>query len=115
MAALLGGSSTIRTSATADIFDDKTNVAHQHKEDSDNDGRNYGSSVVTPTPPRVGKSTGATTTPKMSILFNQSEDIKVGHFVKIEFVYRQRAHRETFGEVLRIFLANPTNQNKTMA
>ena len=50
----------------------------------------------------------------MSILFNWSEDIKVGHFGKFEFVDSQRAHCETFGEVPTIFLANPTNQNKTM-
>ena len=80
MASLLGGSSTIRTSASADLFDDKTDVAHQHKDASDNDGKNCGSSAVTSTPPRMGKSKLATTTPKTSILFNQSEDIKVGHF-----------------------------------
>ena len=57
----------------------------------------------------------ATTTPKIGILFNQSEDIKVGHFGKIEFVDSQRDHRETFGEVPMILLDNPTNQNKTMA
>ena len=93
MADLLRGSSTIRTSASANLFNDKTDVVHQHKEASDDDGKNYGSSVVTPIPPHVEKSKIDTTTPKMSILFNQSEDIKVGHFGKIEFVDSQRAHR----------------------
>ena len=115
MAALLGGSSTIRTITSANIFNDKTDVAHQHKEASDDDGKNYGSNAVTPIPPQVGKSKVATTTPKVSILFNQQEDIKVGHFGKIEFVDSQRSHPETFGEVPMIILATPTNQNKTMA
>ena len=90
-------------------------MAHQHKEASDDDGKNYGSSVVAPIPTHVRKSKVATNTPKISILFNQSEDIKVGHYGKIEFVDSQRAHRETFDEVPMILLANPTNQNKTMA
>ena len=115
MSDLLGGSSTIRTSASANLLIDKTNVAHQHKEASDDDGKNYGSSAVTQIPPHVGKSKVATTTPKISILFNQWEDIKVGHFGKVEFVDSQRAHRETFGEVPMILLANPANQLKTMA
>ena len=70
MAALLGGSSTIRTSASADIFDDKTNVAHNHKEASDKDGDNDGSIEVMPNPPCVSKYIVANNTPKMSILFN---------------------------------------------
>ena len=84
-------------------------MAHQHKEASDDDVENYGSSAVTVTPPRMIKSKLATTKPKMSILFNQLEDIKVSHFGKIEFVYRKRAYCETFCKVLMIFLANPTN------
>ena len=83
MSALLGGSSTIRTSDSADIFYDKTDVEHQKKEASDDNGDNDGSSAVMSTPPCVSKSKVATTTPKMSILFNQSEDIKVGHFGNI--------------------------------
>ena len=55
---------------SANIFNDKTDVAHQHKEASDEDGKNYGSSAVMPIPPHVGKSKVATTTPKISILFN---------------------------------------------
>ena len=109
MAALLGGSSTIITSASANLFNDKTDVAHQHKEASDDDGKNCESSAVTPIPLHVGKSKVDTTTPKISILFNQSEDIKVGHFGKIEFVDIQRARRETFGDVPMILLVNPTN------
>ena len=115
MAALLGGSSTIRTSASAGLFDDKTDVAHQRKEASDDDGKNYGSSAVTPTPPCVGKSKVATTTPEMSILFNQSKDIKVGNFLIIEFVDSQRDHRGTFGKFPTIFNDKPTNHNKIMA
>ena len=80
MAALLWGSSTIITSVGADIFDDKTDVAHQHKEASDNDGKNDWGSAVTPTPPCTGKNKVANTIPKRSILFNQSADIKVGYF-----------------------------------
>ena len=90
-------------------------MAHQHKEASDEDGKNYGSSAVTPIPPHVGKYKVVTTTPKMCILFNQSEDIKVGRFGQIEFVDSQRAYCETFGEVPTMLLANPTNQNKTMS
>ena len=46
-------------------------------------GKNDGSSAVTSTPPCVIKSKVAITTPIMSILFNQSADIKVGYFGKI--------------------------------
>ena len=90
-------------------------MAHQHKEASNNDGDIYGSSAVTSTPPCLSKSKVATTTRKMSILLNQSEDIKVGHFGIIEFVDRQRAHCETFVKVSTIYFDNPTNQNKIMA
>ena len=69
MAALLEGSSTIITSISADIFDAKTDVAHQNKESSDENGDNDGSSAVTSTPPRARKSRVDTTTLKMSILF----------------------------------------------
>ena len=47
MDSLLKGSSTIRTSVSADIFDAKNDVADHHKEYSDNDGKNDGSTVVT--------------------------------------------------------------------
>ena len=50
----------------------------------------------------------------MSILFNQSEYIKVGYFGKFEFVDSQRAHCENFDKDPMVFPANPTNQNKTM-
>ena len=80
MAALLKGSSTIRTSVSADIVYDKIDVVYQHKEASDDDGDNDGSSAVASTPPYASKYIVATTTPKFSILFNQSEDIKVGYF-----------------------------------
>ena len=40
MAALLKGSLTIGTSVSADLFDYKTDVAHQYKEASDNGGEN---------------------------------------------------------------------------
>ena len=70
MAALLGVSSTIRTSASADIFDDKTNVAHNHKEASDEYGDNDEIRAVMPNPHYVNKYKVANNTPKMSILFN---------------------------------------------
>ena len=57
----------------------------------------------------------ANTTPKMSILFNQLADIKVGYFGKFELVDIQRYHRDNFGDIPRIFPANPTKQEKTMA
>ena len=85
MAALLGGSSTIRTSVSADIFDDKTKGAHQHKEASDDNGNNDGSIMATLNPHRARKYKLATTTPKRSILFNQLEDIKVDYFGRFEF------------------------------
>ena len=106
---------TIRTSVSDDIFDAKTDVAHKHKEASDNNGKNDGIIVVTSTPPCASKSRVATTTPKMIILFNQSEYIKVGYFGKFEFVDIQRSHCETFGDNPMLIPANPTNQNKTMA
>ena len=81
MAALLRGSSTIRTSVCADIFDANTNAAHQNEEASGNGGDNYGSSAVMSTPPCAGISKVATATPKISILFNNLVDIKVGFFV----------------------------------
>ena len=96
MADLLGGSLTIRNITRADLFDSKTNAAHHHEEVSGEDGENNGSRMVTSTQPHAGKSKVATTTQKMSILFNQSEYIKVGYFGKFEFVDSQRAHCETF-------------------
>ena len=92
MAALLEVSSTIRTRFSTDIFDAKTDVVHHNKEASGEDGNNGGSSAVTSTPPRAIKSRIATTTPKMSILFNQSDDIKVGYFGNVGFVDSKRAH-----------------------
>ena len=50
----------------------------------------------------------------MSILFNQSEYIKVGYFGKFGFLDSQRAHLETFGKDPMLFPANPINRNKTM-
>ena len=114
MTALLEGSWTIRTNVSADIFYDKTYVAHRNKEFSDDDGENDGSSTVTSTPPHARKSRVATTTPKMSILLNQSEDIEAGYFRNFGFVDIQRSHRDTFGNDPMIFPDNPTNQNKTM-
>ena len=90
-------------------------MVHQHKETSDKDGENYGSSAVTLTPPRASKSRVGTTTPKMSILFNQSEDIKVGYFGHFEFLDIQRSHCETFCDNPMLFTVNLTNKNKTMA
>ena len=81
MSALLEGSSTIRTSFSADLFGANKDVAHQHEAASYDNGKSYGSSAVTSTPPCVGISKVATTTPKTSILFNLSADIKVGYFV----------------------------------
>ena len=115
MDAFLEGSLNIRTSVSADIFDAKTDVAHQHKEASGDDGNNDGSSEVTLTPICISKSRVATTTPKISILFNQLEDIKVGYFGSFEFLDIQRSHCETFVDNPTIFPANPTNQNKTMS
>ena len=114
MAALLEGLSTIRTSVSADIFDANTNVDHKHKETSDNNGNIYVSSTVTLTPPHAINSKVDTTTPKMSILFNQLTDIKDGYFGKFESVDSQRACRETFCKNPILFPANQTNQNKTM-
>ena len=68
MATLLVVTSTIRTSASADIFDDKTNVAHNNKEANDKDGDNDEISAVMPNPPCVNKYEVANNTPKMSIL-----------------------------------------------
>ena len=113
MADLLGGSSTIRTSISADTLDAKTDVTHQQDQENDDDSKNNGSIRVTLTTPRVGRSKVATTTPKMRILFNQSEDIKVGYFRKFEFVDIQRAHSDTFDDYHMIFLANPIKQYKT--
>ena len=80
MAALLGGSSNIITSASAYLFDADTDVENHHKDFSDDDGNDDRSSAVTSNPLHAGKSKVATTTPKMSKLFNQSEDIKVVYF-----------------------------------
>ena len=113
MAALLGGSLTIRTSISADIFNANINMSHHHKKASDNNSKNDGSSAVKPTPPCAVKSKVATTTPKMSIFFNQSGDIKIGYFGIFKFVDSQMDHHETFGEDPMIFPANPTKQNKT--
>ena len=115
MAALIRGSSTITTSVSADVFDAKTDVAHHHKEASDDNDNKSGSGKVTSTSPCEGKSKVATTTPKMSILFNDLADIKVGYVGKIEFVDSQRAHHETFGDNPIIFPANPTNHIKTIS
>ena len=90
-------------------------MVHQNKEASDDDGDNYGSSEATLTPIRISKSRVATTTPKISILFNQLEDIKVGYFGIFEFLDIKRSHCETFVDNPTIFPANPTNQNKTMS
>ena len=115
IAALLKILLAVRISVSADIFDAKTNVAHQYKEASDKDGNNDVSSVVTPTPPCAIKSRLATTTPKMSTFLNQSADTKVRSFGKFEFLDGQRSHRENFDDNPMIFPDNPTNHNKTMA
>ena len=78
-------------------------------------GKNDGIGAVTLTPPHASKYRVAITTPKMSILFNQSEDTKVGYFGKFELVDSQRSHCKTFGKNPMLFPANPTNQNKTTA
>ena len=67
MSALLKVSLDIRTIVSADLFDTKTNVAHQHQEASDKNDEDDGSSAVTSTPPHASKYNVATTTPKMSI------------------------------------------------
>ena len=108
MVALLGGSSTIRTSVSADIFNAKNDAAHRHEEASEKNGGNDGLSAVTSNPIRVGIYKVATTTPKMIILFNQLADIKVGYFGQFEFVDSQRDHHEIFVEEPMIFPANPT-------
>ena len=51
----------------------------------------------------------------MSILFNRSEDIKVGYFGNFEFVDSQIAHREISGNKPILFNAKPTKHNKTTA
>ena len=115
MAALLGSSSIIRTSVIDDFLDIKTNAAHQHEEASDFSGNNDGSSAAVLTQPRVGKAKVANTTPKMSILFNQLEDINIGYFGYFEFVDSQRSHHETFDNDPTVFPVNPTKQDKTIA
>ena len=110
---LLGGSSTIRTIDSVDIFDAMNDAANKHKYASDNNGKNYGSIAVTSTPPCAVISKVATNTPKMIIIFNQSADIKVGYFGNFELVYIQRDHRENFSDNPTIFPANPTKQDKT--
>ena len=65
---------------------------HQHEEASEDNGESDGSILVTSTPPCAVISKVATTTPKMGMLFNQSENIKVGYFGEFEFVDSQRAH-----------------------
>ena len=82
MAAITRGSSAIRTSASSDIFDDKTDEANQHKEASYDYVKKNESSAVTLIPPHVGRSKVDTITPKMSILFNQSAYIKFGYHGK---------------------------------
>ena len=67
----------IRTSVSTNLFYTKTTVAHQHKEAIDEEDKNYGNSAVILIPPSASKSKVANTTPKMSTLFNQSEDMKV--------------------------------------
>ena len=112
---LLEGSSTIRSSVSADLFNANTDMEHQHKEASEDDSENDESSAVTSTPTCASKSRVDTNAPKMSILFNQLIDIKVGYFEEFEFVGSQRSHRENFCDEPMIFPSNPTNQNKTMA
>ena len=90
-------------------------MVNQHKEASENNVENNGSSVFTLTPPRAGKYKVATTTPKMSILFKQSTDIKFDYFGNFGFLYSQMAHRDSFGDDPMIFSTNPTNQNKNMS
>ena len=114
MAALVRGSSTIRTSVSADIFDAKTDAARHHERASDENGKNYVSRKITLTPSCAGIYKVATITLRMSILFDQLVDIKVGYFGHFEFVDRQRYHRETFGNDPMIFSDNPTKQEKTM-
>ena len=67
MATLIGGSSTIRTSVSAGIYDSKTGAAYNHEESRDKDGNTDVSSTVTSTPPHVGISKVAITTPKTNI------------------------------------------------
>ena len=114
MGALLEGSLTIRTSVSDDLLNAKTDVARHYKESSENDGENDGSSVVPSTPTHASNSRVATTTPKISILFNQSGDIKVGYFGKFELLESQRDHHETVGDDPILCPDKPTNQNKTM-
>ena len=64
---ILGGWLTIITSVSAGLFNAMTDVTHKHKEDSDEDIKNNGSSVVMLNPTHAGKSKVANTTPKMSI------------------------------------------------
>ena len=111
---LLKGLLNIITSVSANIFDAKTNVVHHHKESSDDNDENGGSSVVILNPYLASKSRVAITSPKMSILFNLSENIKVGYFGHFVYVDNQRAHCETFGNNPMIFPSNPNNQNKNM-
>ena len=98
MDALIEGSSTIRTSVSADLFGANTDVAHHHKDSCDVNGENYGSSLVTLTPPCMFKSKVATTKPKMSILSNQSADIKVGYFGNFVRLFHLSSRRSLGGK-----------------
>ena len=80
MDALLGGPFNIRTNVNADHFNAKTDVDRHNEEASDNDGKNNVSSMFMSTLPCVGRYKVATTTPKLSIFFNQLVDIKVDYF-----------------------------------
>ena len=73
-------------------------MAHHHNEASDDDVENYGTSAVTATPPRMIKSKLATTKPKMSILSNQSADIKVGYFGNFVRLFHLSSRRSLGGK-----------------
>ena len=89
MDVLIGGSSNIIASVSADLFDSNINVLHHHKEASDDNIYNDRSNAVTSNSPCAIKSKVAITETKKSLLFNQSADIKVGYFGKFEFVDSQ--------------------------
>ena len=71
--------------------------------------------MVKSTPPHAVIAEVSTTTPKMSVFFNQSAEIKAGYFGKSKFVNRQRDHHETFRKHPTIFSSKPTKQEKTMS
>ena len=85
MATLIRVSSSIRIVVSAEIFDAKNNAAHHHEESIDDDGYNNGNSSVPSTPPHMGRSKVATTTPKMIIFLISRQILKLAILENMKF------------------------------